>query len=172
MYSARPGGGTPAFVACSRSASSCAAAICRISTSSRSCRPAPRPKCASPALDEEIDVGIVGFERQHDAAAQESRRQLALLVGGDHHQRQAGARPDRLARHRVGELAAAEHFEQAVRQVAVGLVDLVDQDHVAARFFRIAGRRFCGRCRPVAARVAPQAKAARRVRAASSVRQP
>ncbi len=63
-----------------------------------------------------------------EATAQEGVRKLFLVVRGDDHQRPV-ARHDRLARFVDVELHAVELAQQVVRELDVGLVDFVDQQH-------------------------------------------
>ena len=63
-----------------------------------------------------------------EAAAQERVRQLLLVVARDHDDR-ALTRLDELARLVDEELHPVELEQQVVRELDVGLVDLVDQQH-------------------------------------------
>jgi len=70
------------------------------------------------------------LQRQHQTAAQEGRRQFPLLVGGEEDQRAAGgcAGHGPIAPwHR--EALIGQTLQQRVRQVRIGLVNLVDQQH-------------------------------------------
>ena len=95
---------------------------------------ADRQRVHPPARHQPVDEGLVLVRRvevEHDAAADERRRQLPLLVGGDDDQRQTLRRAmnDPMAERRHGEAAVAENLEQGVGNVRVGLVDLVDEKH-------------------------------------------
>ncbi len=86
----------------------------------------------------------------HHAPAQEGTRELALLVGGDHHQRRHARRARNALGARDLEAPLAQGVEQPVRDCDVGLVDLVEQDHRAHRSRRahagiLAARALLGR---------------------------
>jgi len=86
------------------------------------------------ALDqpgEEARVIAGRVEVQHHAAAHEGGGQLALLVGRDDDERKPtafGAHGE-MAQRRHREAVVAEHTEQGIGDLGVGLVDLVDQEH-------------------------------------------
>ena len=88
---------------------------------------------------------LVGWriQVQHEATPDEGRRQLPLLVGRDDDQRQTAA----LGAHtevievRYRKATVAQHVEQRIGHVGVGLVDLVDQqDHVGSAVFHLFDR--------------------------------
>ena len=86
-------------------------------------------------LDDLLHRVLVGeLDVVEEAAAQEGVGQLLLVVGGDDHQRPV-LRDDHLARLVDVELHAVQFAQQVVRELDVGLVDLVDQQH--ARLGRV-----------------------------------
>jgi hypothetical protein len=75
-------------------------------------------------------LGVREPDVVEEAAAQEGVRQLLLVVAGDEDDR-AVSRLHQLLRLVDVELHAVELAQQVVRELDVGLVDLVDQEHGA-----------------------------------------
>ena len=68
-------------------------------------------------------------EVEDDAAANEGGGQVALVVARDDDQRDAALAGDAAASVGNFEAQTAEHLEEIVRQVGIGFVYFVDQDH-------------------------------------------
>src|SRR3954468_19934953 len=82
-------------------------------------------------LDDAVHrLGVGEPDVVEEAAAQERIRQLLLVVRGDEHDR-ASFRAHRLAGLVDVELHAVELEQEVVRELDVGLVDLVDEEHRA-----------------------------------------
>ena len=70
-------------------------------------------------------------QMQHQAAAQKGIGQDPLLIGGQHNQGRDAADGDRLVVPKGHKLPGPEGFQQSIGDIALGFINLVDEDDPA-----------------------------------------